>query len=306
MRTLPRVTRRGRPHPRRRGLVRPGGGCPAAARGRTLDDFTLGATSLLGTGRPKVVLAVGAAHPTSGLLELVEAFRRAGLPGWQLRIAGGRTAARGPGHVHRRPRPVRRDSGARPAAGPGPPLPRRGRGRAARTRDAYGLPVLEALSAGVPVIGASTVPAVSRFVHAGVNGVVLNRTDPAAIAEALVAVSDDHRRGELARGARENPSGLLDTAGRARLARFVDAVLDEPRPVPPSPNRHRPYPPGARVDRQPTPHRARSSCTTGASTAPSSGCCPVRRATACSTTCSRRSRPPACPRSSSRGRTSRR
>jgi glycosyltransferase involved in cell wall biosynthesis len=193
-----------------------------------MDDFTLAEESWLSTATSRVVLAVGQLLPTSGSLELAEGFVRAlpELPEWQLRFAGwGEHRRVLEDYVAARGLAARIQLlGARPDVA----LDYLDAGVVARldAHDAGGLPVLEALSAGVPVLGAARVPAVRHYVRDGVNGVVLHHLDPPAIADALHALADPHRRSELARGARENRSGLLDDAGRRALLRLVDTVVD--------------------------------------------------------------------------------
>jgi glycosyltransferase involved in cell wall biosynthesis len=99
--------------------------------------------------------------------------------------------------------------------------------------DANGLSVLEALAAGVPVLGAPTVPTVTRYVEHDVNGLVLERTDPIGIAEALVELADPARRARLAEGARASRAGLFTDAGARDLADlFRRAMVAEPRRSP--------------------------------------------------------------------------
>lgn len=199
------------------------------------DDFVLGSESLLSTATAHVVLSVGRWTLTGGVPALVEGFARAArdLPDWQLRLCGwgprqteiqefverhdlhSRVIMMGPRH---RIATEYQDAGvvARVAA-----------------EDSNGLPVLEALAAGVPVLGAPTVPTVARYVQDDVNGVVLDRTDPIAIAEALVALADPARRARLAAGARATRAGLFTDAGGRDLADlFRRAMVAEPRRSP--------------------------------------------------------------------------
>lgn len=200
---------------------------------RPLADFTLPGRSLLGTARPRVVLVPGQLTPDCGVLEVAEGFRLAlpQLPGWQLRIAGWGPLRRvleafidGYGLA-----PRIRLLGAR--ADLATDYLDAGVVIRVQSDDAYGLPVLEALTAGVPVIAAATVPAVQHVVRPDVNGLVLERTDPAEIAAALIAVGDPRRRAELARGARENPSGALDAAGRAAEHAVLDSLFATASPA---------------------------------------------------------------------------
>jgi glycosyltransferase involved in cell wall biosynthesis len=190
------------------------------------DDFTLPDESLLGTGAAKIVLVAGALTERSGILDLVAGFDRAGLPGWQLRIAGRgemRPAVEDYVDTHGLLGRVRLlgqqyDLTAEYA----------GAGVVVRLdrNDVSGLPVLEALTAGIPVIGSVQVPAVRRLVEDSVNGLVLDRTDPIALADALTVVADDTTRATLARGARSLPGGALTQQSRADLQDGFEAVLD--------------------------------------------------------------------------------
>jgi glycosyltransferase involved in cell wall biosynthesis len=194
----------------------------------TADDFTLPRDSLLGTARAKVILAAGRLDDSSTILDLAEAFRLALplLPGWQLRVAGG-----GPKEAELGAFVERHGLGSRLLVlGARHDLATQYLDAGLVVRigpaEANGLSVLEALAAGVPVLGSDSVPAVNRYVHHGVNGWVLGRRDPQAIAAALVETSDPTRRADYAAAARTNPAGLLTDVGRRALHDLFDAVLD--------------------------------------------------------------------------------
>ncbi len=195
------------------------------------DDFVLPDESMLSTATGRVVLCVGRWAAGSGIAETVEGFALAAgqMPGWQLRLCGG-----GPGEAdlldsverHRLQGRIvfmgqRHDLAAEYLDA----------GVVARlaAQDAAGLPVLEALAAGVPVLGAPTVPAVARHVAHGVNGLVLERTDPVSVGEALVSIADPARRAMLARGARATRAGLFtEGSARALVGLFRGALATEP------------------------------------------------------------------------------
>jgi glycosyltransferase involved in cell wall biosynthesis len=189
-----------------------------------VDDFTLPRESLLGTARAKVIVAAGRLPEDSAVLDLVEGFRQAlpHLPGWQLRIAG-----EGPKLADLREFVDRYELAPRVLVlGARHDLARHylDAGLVVRieTFDSNGLSVLEGLAAGVPVLGSDSVPAVRRHVRHAENGWVLDRTDPAAIAEALVALSDPDRRADLAAEARAARAGLLTLAGERALRDLVE------------------------------------------------------------------------------------
>lgn len=173
MRTLPRVSAVVVPAQVDAAWFARSVGLPAD-RAIALDDFTLPEQTYLGTALPKVVLAPGRLIPGSGVMELVEAFRQAlpVLPGWQLRIAGW-----GPLHealaefvdAHGLASRIRLLGARHDLA-----TDYLNAGVVVRlaAAEANGLPVLESLTAGIPVIGASSVPAVQRNVRDGVNGLV--------------------------------------------------------------------------------------------------------------------------------------
>jgi glycosyltransferase involved in cell wall biosynthesis len=194
----------------------------------SMDDFTLPADALLSAAQPDVALAAGRLPAGSAILDLAEAFRLAGpeLPGWQLRVAGD-----GPGRAeledfvaaHRlRSRLLvlgaRHDLAAHYLDA----------GLVARIEptDVNGLSVLEALAAGLPVLAADSVPAARRHVRDGVDGRVLGRVDPPALAAALVELSEPGVRAELAAAARTSGRGLLTDAGREELHALFATVLD--------------------------------------------------------------------------------
>jgi glycosyltransferase involved in cell wall biosynthesis len=214
------------------------------------DDFTLPRESLLGTARAKVILAAGRLSDESAILDLAEAFRLALplLPGWQLRVAGaGPKAAELRDFVDRYGLGSRLlvlggchdlatqylDAGLVVRVGPS---------------EASGLSVLEALAAGVPVLGSGSVPAVTRHVRPGVNGWVLGRCDPQAIAASLVELSDPERRAAYAAAARAGTVGLLTESDRRALYDLFDAVLDATPATRPAVRRALTAGPGERSD----------------------------------------------------------
>jgi glycosyltransferase involved in cell wall biosynthesis len=199
------------------------------------DDFVLGSESLLSTATAPVVLSVGRWTLTGGVPALVEGFARAAgeLPGWQLRLCGW-----GPRQTVIQEFVERHDLHSRVIL-MGPryriAMEFQDAGVVARVaaEEANGLSVLEALAAGVPVLGSPTVPSVARYVQDDVNGLVLSRTDPVSIGEALVALADPQRRARLAQGARESRAGLFTDAGARDLADlFRGAMAAEPRRSP--------------------------------------------------------------------------
>jgi glycosyltransferase involved in cell wall biosynthesis len=194
------------------------------------DDCTIPRDSLLGRARAEVILAAGRLHDGSAILDLAEAFRLALplLPGWQLRVAGG-----GPGLPRLQAFVDRHDLGSRLLVlGPRYDLPAQylDAGVVARVErsEANGLSVIEALAAGVPVLGCDTVPAVVRHVRHDVNGWVLGRCDPTAIADALVRLADPDRRAGYAAAARAGAVGMLTETARTELSDLFDAALDSP------------------------------------------------------------------------------
>jgi glycosyltransferase involved in cell wall biosynthesis len=201
------------------------------------DDFVDPAETLLGSARGRVILAVGALAADTAILELAEGFRCAlpQLPGWQLRVAGD-----GPGLGLLREYIAQHGLGTRLLAlGPRYDLAAQyaDAGIVARLErgDCGGLSVLEALAAGVPVLGGSAVPAVLRHVRSDTNGWVLDRSDPVAIAEALVRLADDERRARLAAGARATRTWAPDDAARRALHDLFAGVLSAVPSSRPSP-----------------------------------------------------------------------
>jgi glycosyltransferase involved in cell wall biosynthesis len=199
-----------------------------AARICVHDDFAVPSETLPATGAARVVVAAGHLNHSSGLLALLDGFAMAlpDLPGWQLRLfAAGRLA----GALGERIAELGigdrvawfRQGGNLAAA-------HASAGVAARlsSEEAAGLPVLDALTSGLPVLGSVGVPAVRRFVEDGRNGVVLHRTDPESIAAALVRFGHDRFRRTCAHEAAQLPGGQLDADGSARLHRMLATVLD--------------------------------------------------------------------------------
>lgn len=191
------------------------------------DDFTLPREALLGTATGTVIVAAGRLAADSAILDLAEGFRRAlpQLPGWQLRVLGG-----GPKLADLRAFTERHGLGSRLLAlGPrydaGLHYLEAGLVVRLESSDVNGLSVLEALAAGVPVLGADDVPAVQRHVAPGLSGWVLHRRDPEAIAEALVEAARGPRA-EYAAAARESRAGLLTEPARTELIDVFQTVLD--------------------------------------------------------------------------------
>lgn len=200
------------------------------------DDFVLPSERLISTAEGRVVTAVSRLRSDARLIDLIRGFAlaRPAMTEWQLRICGwgpeltmlqqtildeglsGTAILMGP--VHHIDEEyldagmvVELNSGERP-----------------------GLSVVEALSAGVPVLGAAGVPAVDTLIRDDANGMVLPYVDPVAVADALIAMSDLNHRKELASSARATPvtSSLhLDLADLATIAdvapeslRFADGT----------------------------------------------------------------------------------
>ncbi|HEY5821731.1 MAG TPA: stealth conserved region 3 domain-containing protein [Propionibacteriaceae bacterium] len=186
---------------------------------RNADDFTLSSDRLLSTAEGTTVLAAGRFAGQTGAADIVRGFglAQAELAGWQLRLCGWGSQRR---EVNAAIAEFELEGRAL-VMGPTYDLQAEylDAGIAVRVAgdEAAGLSVLEALTAGVPVLGADTVPAVRRFVVDGVNGHVLTRADPESIAAGLISLSDPVRRAELAAGARSQPSGLLTEADRQGL-----------------------------------------------------------------------------------------
>lgn len=199
-----------------------------AARICAHDDFAVPSEALPATGTARVVVAAGHLNHSSGLLALLDGFAIAlpDLPGWQLRLfASGRLA----GVLGERIAELGisdrvawfRQGGNLSAA-------HASAGVAARlsSEEAAGLPVLDALTSGLPVLGSVGVPAVRKYVEDGRNGIVLHRTDPESIAAALVRFGHDRFRRACAHEAAQLPGGQLDADGSAQLHRMLTTVLD--------------------------------------------------------------------------------
>lgn len=199
-----------------------------AARICAHDDFAVPSEALPATGTARVVVAAGHLNHSSGLMALLDGFALAlpDLPGWQLRLfSSGRLAGALDERIAELGISDRvawfRQGGNLAAAHPSA-------GVAARlsTEEAAGLPVLDALTSGLPVLGSVGVPAVRKYVQDGRNGIVLQRTDPESIAAALVRFGHDRFRQACAHEAAQLPGGQLDAEGSARLHRMLTTVLD--------------------------------------------------------------------------------
>lgn len=195
---------------------------------RVHDDFTLPGTTLAATGAGRSAVAVGHVRPGSGILTVVDGFALAlpELPGWQLRLL-----ADGPLGDVLADRITRLRLGNRVAwsrGGAELASVHAGAGLAVRITDeeAYGLPVLDALTAGLPVLGGTGVPAVRERVRHEQNGLVLHEPTAEAVAGALIRFGDSAFRAECAHNAARLPGGRLDRAGQDQLERIIDLALD--------------------------------------------------------------------------------
>lgn len=101
----------------------------------------------------------------------------------------------------------------------------------ASDHEGFPLSVLEAMRAGLPVI-ASDLPGIREQLDGGRCGVLVERNDDAALAEALVRLVSDARRraamGQAARSRWEQHYGL-DRMTQATWAVYQDALGDKPR-----------------------------------------------------------------------------
>jgi len=207
--------------------VIPNGVDAARFAGCPLDRAAAGAR--MGWGGRPAILAIGGIEPRKGSRALLSAFARArGAlgPGALLAIAGGETLFDYAGYraaweedverlglrVHRGPAPPGDADVA--VLGPVPDADMPALYRAADAfafpseREGFGLVVLEAQAAGVPVV-VSDLPVLREFLSPGGDCLMVPTDDPEALAGALVAAATD--------GA---VRGRIVAAGRATAARF--------------------------------------------------------------------------------------
>ncbi len=210
--------------------VIPNGVDPARLAAGGLDRAAAGAR--MGWGDRPAILAIGGIEPRKGSRTLLEAFTRARArvgPRALLAIAGGETlfdyaeyraaweddAARLDLRVHRGPAPPAEADVAvlgPVAEGDMPALFRAADVFAFPSeREGFGLVVLEAQAAGLPVV-ASDLPVLREFLSPGRDCLMVPGRDPEALAEALVAAADPGLGGRLA------------AAGRRTAARFTWAA----------------------------------------------------------------------------------
>jgi glycosyltransferase involved in cell wall biosynthesis len=97
----------------------------------------------------------------------------------------------------------------------------------ASTTETLGLVVLEAMSAGLPVVAAPA-GGVADHLRDGVNGIAYPANDVEAMAAAMVSLaSDSARRAALAAGARRTAEGLTWEAELDRLSVSLAEILAE-------------------------------------------------------------------------------
>ncbi len=188
------------------------------------EDFVAPGESPLATARARVFLFVGRFRDGSGALELAQAFALAAaeLEGWQLRFVGWGEQRAQINRVAREHHLGARLTALRPSYDVSGDYLEAGYLVRPAARDAQGLPVLEALAHGVPVLAGAGVPAVDELVLHGQNGHVLPRTDPFEIAQALVELSLPELQAALAAGARSSRSTRQGT-DLAQLCGWVGA-----------------------------------------------------------------------------------
>jgi glycosyltransferase involved in cell wall biosynthesis len=91
--------------------------------------------------------------------------------------------------------------------------------------ESFGLPPLEAMAAGCPVV-ASNIPVVNEMIQHGVNGILVEPDDPAALAEGIVRVlTDPSLRAGLVAGGRRTLARYAEGELVARIERLYCRVL---------------------------------------------------------------------------------
>ena len=83
-------------------------------------------------------------------------------------------------------------------------------------QDFIGRVVVEALSAGAPVVVSPMTGAVGTIVHDGVNGIVVDPRDASALAEAMHRAADPETSRALREGVRRTSAALQPGGGRRR------------------------------------------------------------------------------------------
>lgn len=178
-------------------------GLPAEAVG-VHRDFVLPGESPLAVASAKVFLFVGRFRPGSGAVELARGFALAAdrLDGWQVRFVGWGEQRPQITRIAREHRLEGRLLALQPSHDVSGDYLEAGYLVRPSANDTQGLPVLEALAHGVPVLGSAGVPTVGDHVVHGRNGYVLDRTDPGEIAQALVLLGAPEQHAALRAGAR--------------------------------------------------------------------------------------------------------
>ncbi len=184
---------------------------------------------------PLRLLSVGTVIPRKGIHHLLAALAQMPSPAWTLEIVGSLTVD--PGYVVQLQRQIA-ELGLREKVHLHGRLSdeevvdalRRSHALALLSFEGFGIAYLEAMSFGLPVIAART-GAAPDLIEDGVNGFLVEPTDPAASAQQIALLTDRARRAKMGDAARRrydrHPTW---SAGAARSRSFLLNLIKEGRP----------------------------------------------------------------------------
>jgi GalNAc-alpha-(1->4)-GalNAc-alpha-(1->3)-diNAcBac-PP-undecaprenol alpha-1,4-N-acetyl-D-galactosaminyltransferase len=170
-----------------------------AAQGEVIFNPAMPAPRLANPRTSRTILGLGRLEPVKGFDILIDAFSRLALSGWRLRICGdGREHATLRGLASRNPAIELAGATSDPfgelANGAIFALPSR--------HESFPVALLEALACGLPVVASSCSAGVREIVRPGIDGLLVEPSDAAALAESLDLLmrNDDERVRLGARG----------------------------------------------------------------------------------------------------------
>ncbi|MEE4546197.1 glycosyltransferase [Streptomyces sp. V4-01] len=177
-----------------------------------------------------VVVAAGRLAEAKRYDDLIRAFAvvRAARPDWSLRLYGGGPQRAALAALVAELGLDEHVTLAGPVTPLEPELARASLLAATSTMESFGMTLVEAMRAGLPVVATDCPLGPREIVQDGVNGLLVPPRDVAAIAAALLSlIEDDERRAAMGRAALESSTAYDPARIAARHVRLFQALLDD-------------------------------------------------------------------------------